>query len=542
MTPFPDAPPGSPVEPPVKRLAFLLALVCVLVGGSQIARAQLPPAEAPPPEPPPLAPPAEAPPPEAPPDTAPAAPAEAAPIPTPPLPPVPAVPRSIPVSDPPPVAPLPEQEPLAGFSDGTPFLRSPDNDFVLFPGAQFQVDGYFFHSKNKTPNDTFLLRSARLDLGGWVGPWVYFFLSGEFAAGPPAAAAPVAPANLSTADEYVALGPWKNLAILQVGQFNAPFTLENRVSSKYTDFMERSITVRAFGIPDNREMGAMVHGFNDERFFYYSLGTFNGDGQNFKNADNHFDWMGRAWLAPLSLAGAGPLHDVEIGASFWTGERGNTLAPAAQTTQAGFTFFNTAAFTATPTGATAAQSIQLRQNGRLNAFAIEANAPIAHRVGVRGEFVWKHSALAEESIASSGTGTVLGGADLQGYSLYGEAWVWLIGDDRIIGDQQAVGGFPRYARFGVRRIQNGLMLALRYEHLDETLSNDAASAALNLGNKSVGHTKVDSGELGLNYWHSKRYRATFNYVVNHFGGDAPFITGLPSAYEQEILFRLAVAL
>jgi len=50
-----------------------------------------------------------------------------------------------------------------------------------------------------------------------------------------------------------------------------------------------------------------------------------------------------------------------------------------------------------------------------------------------------------------------------------------------------------------------------------------------------------SRELGVNYWHSKRYRATFNYVVNHFGGDTPFITGLPSAYEQEFLFRLAVA-
>jgi hypothetical protein len=137
---------------------------------------------------------------------------------------------------------------------------------------------------------------------------------------------------------------------------------------------------------------------------------------------------------------------------------------------------------------------------------------------------------------------VLGGADLKGYSLYGEAWIWLIGDDRIIGDQQSVGGFPRYAKFGARRIQNGLMLALRYEHLDETLSENATAAALDLGNKAVGRTKVDSGELGLNYWHSKRYRATFNYVVNHFGGDAPFITSLPSAYEQELLFRLAVAL
>ena len=533
-----DVPWGSPLRVPLS----LLALCAVFFGSSPVARAQVPPPEPLPAEPPPLAPPLpEAPPPEQPtpppPETVvpPTERATTGPVPPPPATTPPPIAK-------PPVASAPTGEPLAGFSDGTPFLRSPDGDFVLFPGGQFQVDRYYFHSKDKTPNNTYLLRTARVDLGGWVGPWVFFFLSGEFAAGPPAAAAPVAPANLSTADEYVALAPWKNLAILQVGQFNAPFTLENRIGSKYTDFMERSITVRAFGIPDNREMGAMLHGFNEDRVFYYSIGNFNGDGQNFKNADNHFDWMGRAWFAPLALAGPGPLHDVEIGASFWTGERANTLAPASQTTQGGFTFLNTAAFTATPTGSTTSQSFQLRQNGRLNAFAVEVNAPIAHRLGLRGEFVWRHSPLSEESIASNGTGTVVGGADLKGYSLYGQASFWLIGDDRIVGDQQSVGGFPRFTKFGVHRIQDGLVLLLRYEHLDETLSEDGTAAALNLGNKAVGQTKVDSGQFGINYWHSRRYRATFNYVVNRFGGTTPFITTLPSAYEQEFLFRLAIAL
>jgi len=440
----------------------------------------------------------------------------------------------------PPAAPAPE--PLAGFSDGTPFLRAPDNSFVLFPGGRLQTDAYVFRSANKPPNNTVLLRSARLELGGWVGSRIYFFLSGEFAQGPPPGAAPVAPANLITNDDWIALAPWGSLAVLQVGQFDAPFTLENRTSSKYIDFMERSVTVRAFGIPDNKEMGAMVHGFNVDRNFHYSLGTFNGDGQNFKNADGHFDWMGRAWLAPLSFIGPGPLHDVEIGASLWTGVRDNTLAPAAQTTQGGFTFFSTAAYSATPTGATAAQSVQLRQNGRLNAFAFELNAPVAHRGGFRAEVVWKHSPLVEATIASNGTGTPLGPADLQGYSLYAEGWVWVVGDDRITGDQQGIGGLPRYKQFGVRPIEDGLMLALRYEHLDEHLTEGTATAALNLGDKSAGTTRLDVSELGINYWHSRRYRATFNYVLNHFGGDTPAVSKLSSRYEQEFLFRLAIAL
>ncbi len=441
-------------------------------------------------------------------------------------------------------------EPLAGISDGNAFLRSPDNDFILFPNGRLQVDTYLFHysgdkNKAKIPNDTFLLRRARLELGGWIGSFVYFWLAGDFALGPPASAAPVAPANIGTTDDFVALAPWNNLAILQVGQFDAPFTLENRTSDKYFDFMERSITVRAFGIPDNKEIGAMLHGFNDERNYYYSVAVLNGDGQNFKNADREFDWMGRAWVAPFSFSGLGPLHDVEIGGSLWTGDRENTLAPTSQTTQAGFTFLNFGQFTTTYNGM-ANTAMQLRQVGRMNAAAGEINAPIDHKYGVRGEVVWRHSPLSEETIASSGAGTIIRAADLKGYSFYTEAWVWLLGDDRIIGDQQGLEPFLRYKKFGVRPIQNGLMVAARYEHLDENVTSEpTATTTIAPDSPALGKTIVDSGELGVNYWHSKRFRATFNYVVNHFGqgSDAnATIKALTSPWEQEFLFRLAVAL
>src|SRR6185295_15636462 len=220
------------------------------------------------------------------------------------------------------------------------FLRSPDNTFILFPNGRLQVDGYVFKTDNPKPNNGFLLRRARLELGGWIDNLVFFSLAGDFAAGAPAGAAPVAQSNLNTTDDYIALAPYGSIAMLQVGQYDAPFTLENRTSDKYFDFMERSITVRAFGIPDNKEIGAMVHGYNDPKNFYYSIGYFNGDGQNFRNADNNVDLMMRAWVAPMSFMGEGPLHDATIGGSFWTGNRSNTLALASQTTQAGFTFLN----------------------------------------------------------------------------------------------------------------------------------------------------------------------------------------------------------
>src|SRR5690242_10644539 len=82
------------------------------------------------------------------PDAVPAAPPTAPvpePIPAPPPPPPP------PAAAPPAAAP----EPLAGFSDGTAFLRSADNQFQLFPNGRLQVDSYFYKSSDKIPNNTF---------------------------------------------------------------------------------------------------------------------------------------------------------------------------------------------------------------------------------------------------------------------------------------------------------------------------------------------------------------------------------------------------
>jgi len=449
-------------------------------------------------------------------------------------------------SEPPPAAPEAApgpaaDQPLAGFSDGAAFLRSPDNNFILFPSGRLQIDGYFFSSDNKTPNNTFLIRRARLETTGWIGPMFYFSLAGDFAAGPASTtAAPVAQANAVTTDVFVTFAPLDTWLMVQAGQYDAPFTLENRTSDKYFDFMERSITVRAFGIPTNKEMGAMIYGYNPSKNFHYSLGLFNGDGQNFKNADSQFDVIGRFWIAPFSFIGDGPLHDAEVGFSFWRGDRANTLPLSNQTTQGGFTFLSFNAYDAMVGGNTV--STQLRQVGLLNAVAGELNVPVAHRFGARGELVWKKASLSEENVKTPSTPVILGGAELEGYAFYGELFWWILGDDKIIGDQQGLEPLSRLKKFGVSAPRDGLMLAFRAEYLNEDVTLESDAAALNLKDGAVGKTKVMSYELGLNYWHSKRFRATFNYVFNHFSGDTGQIKKLASPNEQEFLFRLGIAL
>ncbi|HEX4404848.1 MAG TPA: porin [Polyangia bacterium] len=502
------------------------ALACTILGSRPAAAQDAPPAM-PPADPgaAPAAPPTDAPPP--------APPADAAPAPAP-------APMAAPAPSPMP-EPAVDHEPLAGFSNGTAFMRSPDNSFILFPNGRLQSDFYAFKDAqpNSVPKDSFILKRARLELAGWVGSFVFFQIGADFASAPPAASGgiPASQSNINATDDFVAIAPCEDRFIIQVGQFDAPFTLENRTSDKYFDFIERSLTVRAFGIPTNKEQGAMVHGTNPDRNYYYSVGVFNGDGQNFKNVDNNFDVMGRAWIAPASFMGAGPAHDITVGGSYWTGNHDPGQPLTNMSTAGGYTFLTTNPSTlAVGTG-----NGTLNQQGRQYSYAFEVNAPISHIVGVRWEYVHKDQPL---SILDA-TKARYAGLHLKGYSTYFEAWGWVLGDDRIVGEP-GMQMPTRLKKFGVKPPQQGVMIATRLELLDAKMTADEMGgpvSTLKAPLAGAGETKVTSWQLGVTYWMSKRFRAMGNYTINHFGGDTAFIKSIANnKNEQEFSLRLAIAL
>jgi hypothetical protein len=303
--------------------------------------------------------------------------------------------------------------------------------------------------------------------------------------------------------------------------------------------------VRAFGIPSNKEDGAMVNGLLPKKIAYYSVGVFNGDGQNFKNTDSKFDLMGRAWVAPLAAAGIKELEDAEIGGSFWVGKRGTAGLPlTTQTTQGGLTFLDNK-LTVPGAAAMTTSPAELHQAEHMTALALEVNVPVMHRFGARYEYVHKSQDLSVNNIATPATPVAISPAKLEGYSMYGELWFWLVGDDTIL-PQAGLELQPRLKKYENAAPRHGVMLAARLERLNETVSvaNPGALAADHLS----GTHGVTSGEFGVNYWYSKRYRATFNYVLNSFGGSADGnLSGLKTTLNQhttehEFLFRMAVAL
>ena len=308
---------------------------------------------------------------------------------------------------------------------------------VLFPGGRLQIDSAFF--RQQTPKSGAFVRRARAELRGWLGPLFYFDVSGDFAPAP-AAGADVAPSALPAADEYLAFAPFGDRLIFQAGQFDVPFTLENRTSDAYTDFIERAMVARSLGAPRNKEVGVMVNGLLGDGRFYYSAGLFNGEGPEFRNIDNQSDTIGRLVATPFGLSD-GWWSRLSLGGSVWYGN--HILGPeaAVQATPGGMVFFEPH----WTSGQTTPQSYELHEQGTATAIGGELNLPIGDRFGLRGEVVWKRQHLAEDD-TSQGLATPVGAATLDGLSGYGEILVLATGG-RPAAPRARAGAAPADRRF-----------------------------------------------------------------------------------------------
>jgi phosphate-selective porin len=418
---------------------------------------------------------------------------------------------------------------IGDFTDGL-FLRSRDGAIVLFPGGRLQIDSAFF--RQQTPKSGAFVRRARVELRGWLGPLFYFDVSGDFAPGP-VAGADVAPSALPAADEYLTFAPFGDQLMIQAGQFDVPFTLENRTSDAYTDFIERAMVARSLGAPRNKEVGVMAHGLLGDRRFYYSAGVFNGEGPEFRNIDNQSDTIGRLVATPFGRSDRW-WSGWSIGGSVWYGN--HVLGPTApvQATPGGMVFFQPS----WTSGQTAPRSFELHEEGIVTAFGGELNLPIGDRFGIRAEVVWRRQHLAEDD-TSQGPSMPAGSATLDGIGGYGELWFWLLGNDSLL----PAPGLELPLRIGSSehaRLTEGLQLAVRGEVLKENLTSDNTT----LGDPGIATTRVTSGTIGVNYWRGRFVRVSANYIVNEWSGTSITVMELAAGQkvEQELLLRFAMSL
>jgi phosphate-selective porin len=463
-----------------------------------------------------------------------------------------------------------EDAPLAGYSNGAMFLRSRDSNFVFYPNGRLNIDAFFFPNRgdvqpgvtqdgvnDQRPRDTLFIRRARAEFNGTVLKHFDYMLAGEFAS------IPIMFQSAQISDVFINVNytPWANI---QIGQFDAPFTLENRTVDKYIDFMERSITVRSFGVPMNKEIGVMVHGLAPQRFLRYELGVFNGDGGNVRNPDNHFDLIGRAYFAPLALlpraGGTRWLSEIWVGGSVWYGQRVDVPYD-------GFPPLSSNG------GATFVPPVfgngnRLVPNGQIFKWALEVNVPIGP-IGWRFEMVRSERdgiGIYEPHGNDAANNFPLNRAlsaniNRRGTSFYLQMWYWILGSPTMLptpGQEipQRWAGFKK----GKENFPIGLYVSARYERMfvehDEIVQEGRSLSDEQRG--ILGHVSVDSFGAAVNLWLTRHVRFSANYFLNYLDGNMPVIQGMvrfPPAgalmqptypfyrtAEHELLFRAALAL
>ncbi|MEP7050227.1 MAG: porin, partial [Pseudomonadota bacterium] len=309
---------------------------------------------------------------------------------------------------------------------------------------------------------------------------------------------------------------------VQVGQFDAPFTMENRTSDKYIPFMERSLAVRDVGIPTNKDIGAMFWGEDPSKYFFYSAGLFNGEGQNRLNTDSRGDVMARAFVHPLASK-KDALKDLQIGASFRYGSRDTKYTAydyPGMSTQGNYTFWS---------------SNYSGSEGRTHIL------PSGNQTGVAGEFrlpisifdltsevvyIENHTREVQEGFQTGSTDNTLRRGDLHGVSYYIQAGVWF--------GKRDINGSPGYENMthvdfskpDPEVLPHAVQLLAKWEQLSLKYAGASRAGTPDTTNAD-GNIKVNAFSLGVNYWATKHIRLSANYVLNMFPDSAP-VTAIPA--------------
>ena len=475
--------------------------------------------------------------------------------------PVDPAPPPAPTPVPPAVLALPDPPPPNAGYQGSFFLRDSNDWFVMLPKGRLHVDGYFFpargdvapgvvsnSSDDKRPRDIIFIRRARAEVQGTIGKHIDFQIGGEFATTTSGGQYGM------LADAFVAIN-YTPYAVLQVGNFNMPFMQENRTSNKTLDFMERSVAVRGFGVPANKDAGAMLFGQLPSKVLYYSLGAFNGEGQNFRNLDNFFAVLGRAFVAPLAPWAKGRrwMEELTFGASGWwqhvenvgtaagvgTSTSGGTPGDVANlTTQGGWSFFSS-------NYKNGSVYSHLVPSGTIAKWAVEAHLPF-HKFGIKWELVHQSMETGRYDDANGAARVKAGPGTFGGYATYVELYGWLIGDRTIL-EAPGLNGFPRLDfKKKIEEPRWGLMAVVKYEHLSVDVTGPPVLDAMGgmTVDPSQGNYKLDVIEVGLNAWLTKHIRLTANYVANHIDGDSAQVRKnlYYQQFEHELLFRAGISL
>lgn len=367
---------------------------------------------------------------------------------------------------------------LAGLKDWTPYLKSADGQHKveLHGRLNFDVRSYEGDAKkldSKRSNESsprsdlitnLLVRRSRLGIDATFFKYLDFKVEGEFSEG----------SSFNLTDGYGELNYWPEFRV-RGGQYKVPFSFEELTSSRFIDFVERSVVNN---LVPARDVGAMAHGSLFGGTVDYAAGIFNGTGQNTSDKNDAKDYAGRLLVRPFKLLDIPALQKLHIAGHMTYGDqdKGESLRGR---TDARFEFF--------PRVPTHGDRV------RYGFEVVHAYGPF----GLYGEYV--KTKEEREGLGTGGSNL----ADVDGRGWY-VAGTWLVtGEEKVHGKAPKVkNNFdPRTGGLGA------LELVARFAQLDF----DSDDPLL-----SPGGNEVDALTVGFNWYLSPNVRLMFNWVNNWY--------------------------
>jgi len=398
----------------------------------------------------------------------------------------------------------------ASFKDGITW-QSGDGDNKMSINGRIQLDYRDFdwsESKSTGTNandaDTFDIRRAYLGAKGTFNKYYDWEVTADFAGQTNASHLDVAYMNIK----------WWKEAQFQFGQFKMPFSLEERTSSRFIDFQERSFNNNSSLTP-GKERGVMVHG-TPFKGVNYAFAYSNGQGKNTNETDIREDGKDIILHADTNIAEIADIKDsvIHLGASYSNGDLPTAHTVSSQRTEGrGASFFSSAAFNG--------PNVERTRTGLEGAFTYGP---------VKFQTEWTKANFDGKSAAN-----VSYDRDMKAY--YVEA-LWLITGESYA-DSYKGGKFDRIkpkndfnpAGSGWGALEAGLRFS-KFDASDFTLTNAAGTGVLTAGLTN----EADAWTVGLKWLPTANSRFLLNYVNTDF--DRPVtINGVTENGEKAITMR-----
>ena len=391
---------------------------------------------------------------------------------------------------------------LAGIEGVRPFFKSADGQhkLELTGRLNFDLRAYEDDTRNLDGSDqrtNFLVRRARIGFDATFFKYLNVVVEGDFGAG-----------SAILQWGYIDLKYFPE-ARLRAGQFKVPFSFEELTSSRFTDFVERSVVNN---LVPTFDLGVMLHGSLLDGAVEYGAGVFNGAGQNAAETNDSKDIAGRLLVRPLKLMNLPDLGELHLAGHITHGDQDS------------------------------GQSLRGRTDGKFEFFPRTTTRGDRLRYGFEAVYNYGPFGLYGEYVGSEeerkGLGT--GGKDLD--DLIGQGW-YVAGSVFLTGEEKVHAKAPKVkANFDPRKGHFGAVeLAARFAQLDFDASNALLPAS------HPGLNRVDAFTAGINWYLSPNVRLMFNWTQNWFDNLAatpntksPDVSKRSDDTSWEIMSRLAL--